>query len=224
VAEAGVHGTVFGLSGGLDSAVVAALCKKAFPDHCLGIIMPCFNSETDLEHAQLAAAEFQVPLQIVNLENTFTGLVKLLTGSQPSQEVDLSLVNIKPRLRMTVLYYYASKHNYLVAGTGNRSEISVGYFTKYGDGGVDILPLANLVKEQVRELAVYLGVPAVIIEKPPSGGLWPQQTDESELGVTYHELDTYLTTGQAVPRVKELVEMMIQRSVHKRCLPPSPEF
>lgn len=225
VMRAGLDGTVFGLSGGLDSAVVAALCKKAFPDHCLGVIMPCYSEEIDAKHAQLVAAQFQVQVKTVQLDPVFAGLVSLLTGNTRATEmVDLTLANIKPRLRMTVLYYFASKHNYLVVGSGNRSELTVGYFTKYGDGGADILPLANLVKEQVQELAGYLGVPSVVITKPPSGGLWPRQTDEAELGITYRELDTYLTTGRAAPEVKEMIESRIRRNAHKRCLPPVPEF
>ena len=125
---------------------------------------------------------------------------------------------------MLTLYYIANQLSYMVAGAGNRSELSVGYFTKYGDGGVDILPLGNLVKEEVRELAGFLGVPQPIIDKPPSAGLWEGQTDEEELGLSYEELDRYLLTGEVSGEVKERIESMITASAHKRLLPPVPDI
>jgi NAD+ synthase len=109
-------------------------------------------------------------------------------------------------------------------GTGNRSEISIGYFTKYGDGAADILPLGNLVKNQVRELAVYLDIPKEIIQKPPSAGLWVGQTDEEEMGITYDELDRYLLTGHAAAEVKKKIDTRITGSSHKRALPAVPPF
>jgi len=112
----------------------------------------------------------------------------------------------------------------MVAGAGNRSELSVGYFTKYGDGGVDILPLGNLVKGRVRELAIFLGIPQEIIDKPPSAGLWQGQTDEGELGLSYEELDRYLVTGEASNEVKRKIESMIAASDHKRQPPPVASF
>ena len=123
---------------------------------------------------------------------------------------------------MLTLYYLANRLGYLVVGTGNRSERCVGYFTKYGDGGVDILPLGNLVKNQVRELAKHLGVPDEVIEKPPSGGLWEGQTDEGEMGITYEELDRYLTGGEATEEVRRKVDAMISHSAHKRATPAIP--
>jgi NAD+ synthase len=123
---------------------------------------------------------------------------------------------------MVTLYYFANRLNYLVVGSSNKSELSVGYFTKYGDGGVDLIPLGNLVKSQVRDLATYLGIPREIIGKPPSAGLWPGQTDEGQLGLTYKELDRYLLTDEAERNIKEKVDSMMSRSEHKRCLPPIP--
>ena len=131
----------------------------------------------------------------------------------------LATANLKPRLRMTTLYAFANELDYRVLGTGNRSELAVGYFTKYGDGGADFLPLGDLVKGEVRDLARYLGVPERIITKPPSAGLWADQTDEAEMGLTYEELDAYLLTSEASPAVKAKVDAMHAASEHKRALP-----
>jgi NAD+ synthase len=179
VTKANAKGVIVGLSGGIDSACVAALCKKAFPDTTIGVIMPCFSNEQDREHAELVAKEFDVPFEIVNLENPFKTLFKSITGEDydKNKHKGLTVANIKPRLRMAVLYYFASKNNYLVAGTDNKSEEKIGYFTKYGDGGVDILPIVDLYKRDVRILAKQLGVPDEIITKKPSAGLWENQTD-----------------------------------------------
>ena len=220
---AGCHGVVVGLSGGLDSAVVAILCKKAFPETTLAVFMPCHSDKTDLEHAQLIARKYDIPLTTIVLDEVFDLLLKTLPkeGLDPRTQ-KLAQANIKPRLRMLTLYYLANRLNYLVVGAGNRSEIAVGYFTKYGDGGVDIVPLGNLVKSQVRELAHYLGIPKMIIEKPPSAGLWAGQTNEGELGITYDELDRYLTTQQASEEVCKRIETLAQASNHKRKPPPIP--
>ena len=121
---------------------------------------------------------------------------------------------------MMQLYYYAEKMNFLVCGTTNKTEIIQGYFVKYGDGGVDILPLGNLVKGQVRELARFLDVQQSIIDKPPSAGLWAGQTDEGELGLSYEEIDRYLLTGQAASEVRAKIEARIAASAHKNQLPP----
>jgi len=223
VAGARCKGVVFGLSGGLDSSVVGVLCKRALPDDSLGVIMPCYSSKTDIEHAQTVARKFQISTETITLEGAFDSLLKAF----PSGEYDvatkiLAEANVKVRLRMITLYYLANRLNYLVVGTGNRSEISVGYFTKYGDGGVDILPLGNLVKSQVRELAVHLGIPKEIMEKPPSAGLWAGQTDEGEMGITYEELDRYLTAGEAGEEIRKRVDAMMERSAHKRSTPAIP--
>jgi NAD+ synthase len=126
---------------------------------------------------------------------------------------------------MTSLYFIANSLNYLVAGTGNRSELTIGYFTKYGDGGVDLLPLGNLLKSEVRALARSLDVPASIIDKPPSAGLWLGQTDEAEMGFTYADLENYLTQGpEAVaPALAMRIERLVRASDHKRSLAPAPE-
>jgi NAD+ synthase len=125
---------------------------------------------------------------------------------------------------MITLYYLANRLRYLVVGTSNKSELSIGYFTKYGDGGADILPLGNLVKSQVRQLAIDLSIPEEIIAKPPSAGLWSGQTDEREMGITYQELDRYLTSGEAGAEIKKKVDAMVEGSAHKRSTPSIPPF
>ena len=223
VASAGGKGVVLGMSGGIDSSVAAALCKRAFPDATLGVIMPCHSMDIDREHAELVATKFNIPVKIVALDEVFDALIKAL----PAEGYDMTTRklaenNIKPRLRMVTLYYWANRLNYLVAGSSNRSELSVGYFTKHGDGGSDLIPLGNLTKRQVRELAEHLDIPREIIDTPPSAGLWDGQTDETELGLTYEELDRYLVTGKAEPKIKEKIDFKMSQSTHKRCLPPVP--
>ena len=220
VTAGGGRGAVFGLSGGIDSAVVAALAKQAYPHHTLGVVMPCHSDPRDAEDGALVAHHFDVPSATVDLAPVYDLLLLQLAGSSTDlPQSRLATANLKPRLRMTTLYAFANQLGYRVLGTGNRSELAVGYFTKYGDGGVDLLPLGNLVKSEVRDLARSLGVPARIITKPPSAGLWADQTDEAEMGLTYEELDAYLLTGAASPAVKAKVDAMNAASEHKRALP-----
>jgi NAD+ synthase len=217
VEEAGAEGVVLGLSGGVDSSLTAALAQKALGDKVLGLLMPCHSDPTDLEHARLLATKFGIETEYVDLGPVFDRLMAFLPrGSH------LAVANLKPRLRMATLYYFANSRNYLVAGSGNRSEITIGYFTKYGDGGADLLPLGDLLKYQVRELAHELGVPEEIIAKPPSAGLWPGQTDEGEMGITYDELDRTISalekgdTSGCDEAVLERVKAMRAASEHKR--------
>ncbi|OCL25689.1 NAD(+) synthase [Orenia metallireducens] len=223
VTEAGCNGAVIGLSGGIDSAVTATLCKKAFPDNTLGVIMPCYSDPQDALDAQAVAEEFDISYKVVDLSSTFDQLLESIEG-KADVEKSMAVANIKPRLRMTTLYYHASINNSLVVGTDNRSELKVGYFTKFGDGGIDIAPLGNLVKLEVREVAKLLGVPERIITKAPSAGLWGGQTDESEMGITYEELDKYILTGEAEPRVKEVVDDLAAKNAHKLKSIPIPSF
>jgi len=137
----------------------------------------------------------------------------------------LPLANTKPRLRMTTLFFVANSLNYLVAGTGNRSEIAIGYYTKYGDGGVDLLPIGKLLKSEVRAMARELDVPERVITKAPSAGLWLGQTDEQEMGFTYADLEHYLMDGpDAVsPALAMRIERLMRTSDHKRTVAPTPD-
>ncbi len=220
VLAAGCKGVVAGMSGGLDSSVVVVLCHYAFPQSMFGLLMPCHSSREDEEHARAVANKFSIPTKTVVLDTVFDTLLKALPGDRVEPSIKrLAEANLKARLRMLTLYYFANQLKYMVVGAGNKTELSVGYFTKYGDGGVDILPLGNLVKGQVRELAILLDIPQEIINKPPSAGLWPRQTDEGELGLSYEEFDRYLVSGEASNEVKRKIESMIAASDHK-CLPP----
>jgi NAD+ synthase len=221
VEKACAKGVVVGLSGGVDSSVVVVLCKLALKDKVLGIIMPCYNDLKDEEDVKLLALKFNIKTERIVLNSVYDELLRILPHSNR-----VAQANLKARLRMLTLYYFANKFNYLVAGTGNKSELMVGYFTKYGDGGVDILPLGGLLKSQVLELAKELEIPPKIINKVPSAGLWKGQTDEDELGITYKELDKILlsmekeTNFDIVPALKNKVEKMIKHSAHKRNSPP----
>lgn len=218
----GLRGFVVGLSGGIDSAVTAALAVEAVgADNTRGILMPCHSQPEDARYAKLLADELGIRTQTIDL----TSVCNMLEGILPPGPA-LARANLRPRLRMTVLYYVAQSNDCLVAGTGNKPEMMVGYFTKYGDGGVDIEPLGALYKHEVRELAKVLGVPQPIIDRPPTAGLWPGQTDEGEMGVTYDELDAVLDAMETGSRpvvsdeVIARVERMMAASAHKRALPP----
>ena len=225
VTSAGGKGVVLGLSGGVDSSVAAVLCQRAFPQSMLGVIMPCYSTEEDIEHARLVAKQFSISAQTVVLDAPYDTLLKVLPENQADPDVSrLAKANIKARLRMLTLYYFANRLNYLVVGSSNRSELAVGYFTKYGDGGVDILPSGNLLKRQIKELAQHLGIPQPIIDKPPSAGLWEGQTDEEELGAGYNQIDLYLASGEASAALNQKLEAMISASQHKRQPPPIAEF
>lgn len=221
--DAGAGGLVFGLSGGVDSAVVGRLCRQAFREQHLALIMPLHSDPQDLEDARLVARTFDLRTQMVDLGPVYERLVEIVGESaDPGGAPNLPLANIKPRLRMTTLYYHANKLDYLVCGTGNRSELMLGYFTKYGDGGVDLLPLGNLLKSDVREIAEHLDVPPRVLAKPPSAGIWRGHTDERELGFTYEELDAYLRTGEGSEEVARKVEGRRRANAHKLRTPKMP--
>ncbi len=216
---AGCEGVVLGISGGIDSAVVAGLAVRAFPGHTLGVIMPCESLPEDIEHGHLVAQKYGFELKVIDLLPIYKMFTELL-GEEEGPRSGLARANIKPRLRMITLYYYAQKRNYLVLGTENKSELTIGYFTKYGDGGSDLLPIGGLVKSQVKELARHLEVPEVIIDKPPSAGLWEGQTDEGEIGLSYEELDRFILSGQASERVRNKIQHLARISQHKLQPPP----
>ena len=221
VSGAGCKGVTLGMSGGIDSSVLAVICQRAFPENTLGIIMPCYSDHQDKSHAEKLAEKFGIQTREVVLDGAFDTLLEALPAYNPNPEISRAArANLKARLRMITLYYTAQKLNYLVAGSSNRCEITIGYFTKYGDGGVDIMPLGNLVKSDIREIATYLDIPRTIIDKPPSAGLWAGQTDEEEMGVSYEVLDGYIRTGKAPDDTKSRIESMVAASNHKRSMPP----
>lgn len=222
VKEAKVNGLLVGVSGGLDSAVVAELIKRAFPVDSLGVIMPCKSNPADIHHAKEVVASCKIKSITVDLTGTHNQLFsEIKTGIVESDawhkgNAQLADANLRARLRMSTLYTLATNYNYLVVGTDNASEWHTGYFTKYGDGGVDILPIVSLTKQEVRELAEFLHVPKAIIQKKPSADLWEGQTDEAEMGTTYEKIDTYLKGGEIPAKDKEIIEALHKRTEHKR--------
>ncbi len=223
LSAAHADGWVVGLSGGIDSAVVAALCQRATPGGVLAVWLPCHSLAEDEQFARMAAQSIGLDLQTVDLGPVYDAFLAVLPPG-----VDMARANLKPRLRMSALYFLAQTHNDLVAGTGNKPETTVGFFTKHGDGGVDIKPLGELLKCEVRGLAGVLGIPEAIIVRPPTPGLWPGQTDEGEMGITYAELDAILLAWERgespdlPPDRVAHVERMMGRTAHKRL--PSPVF
>lgn len=225
VTEAGVKGLLVGLSGGLDSAVVSHLIKRAFPDNSLAVIMPIHSNPNDIEHALKVAESCGIKHTTVNLTETHNIMIDSIKQATPigdwnEQNERIADANLRARLRMSTLYTIATHYNYLVVGTDNAAEWFTGYFTKFGDGGVDIQPIIDLTKREVAELATYLGVPPEVIDKQPSADLWIGQTDEEEMGTSYDMIDNYLD-GIAIPdEDRELIEQMHKRTAHKRQIAP----
>lgn len=219
LASAGAQGIVYGNSGGKDSALVGILCKLACPD-TVGLILPCRsqrNYEQDLRDAQEVAAAFGITTQIVDLQAVWAELERTVrTATAPTEA---ALANLAPRLRMTVLYAVAASEGRLVAGTGNRSEIHLGYFTKWGDGACDFNPIADLTVTEIYEFLRFLNAPACVLEKAPSAGLFDGQTDEGELGISYAKVDTFLLGGSVTDAERALIERYHKASAHKRSLP-----
>lgn len=225
---------VIGISGGLDSAVSARLAAEAVgKENVYGLILPdALTPKEELEDAQRVAQWLGIEHRVITLDP----LLSAFRAAQPAED-RLLLGNAKARLRMLLLHAEAGRRAALVLGTGNKSEILVGYFTKFGDGGVDVQPIGDLYKTQVRLLARHLGVPERILTKPPTAGLWKGQTDEAELGLTYETLDRILlglelrlpldaiaTTVGVRREQAERVESMRRRSQHKRRMPMIPKI
>ena len=216
LAEAHADGIVFGNSGGKDSALVGILCKAAC-DNTLGVIMPCASTQNygqDKDDGNALAARFGIECRTVDLTAVREAELKALEGAAALN--DMALTNIAPRLRMATLYAIAAAENRLVAGTGNRSEIHLGYFTKWGDGASDLNPISDLCATEVFEFLRYLNAPASIVEKAPSAGLYEGQTDEKELGVSYAAVDAYLLRGDVNEHDKAIIDRYHSRSAHKR--------
>ncbi len=214
--ESGAKGIVYGNSGGKDSALVGILCKAAC-DNTVGIILPCTskrNYDKDTDDAKEVAARYNIEIRTVDLTPVKEAELKALDGVATLNAA--ALANIAPRLRMLTLYAVAAAENRLVAGTGNRSEAYVGYFTKWGDGAHDFNPIADLTVTDIYEFLRYLDAPKCVIEKAPSAALFDGQTDETEMGVTYAELDAYLSGGDIPAKQKQTIERMHRISQHKR--------
>lgn len=228
VGESGARGLILGISGGIDSAVTAALAARAFPENSLGLLLPCHSNKNDIADAVSLVNQIGMRYHIIYLDGIYDDFLKMMRvyPEQALSAVQERTVetNIKPRLRMTTLYYMAGLLNYLVLGTSNKSEIAVGYATKWGDNAVDLQLLGDLYKSEVYALARELQIPAGIISKPPSAGLWEGQTDEGEMGFTYGELETYLRTGHGDDSVIERIQCMHAISAHKRRTPPIPDL
>jgi NAD+ synthase len=220
VDRTGTKGLIVGVSGGLDSAVVAALIKRAMPDGSMGLILPCHSAPEDCQDARLVCEAFDLTYGELDLTPAHQAILEPTLRLLPHEGARRSAdANLRARLRMCTLYTAANALGYLVVGTDNAAEYWTGYFTKYGDGGCDLLPLAQFTKAEVRKLADFLGVPAHIIHKTPSAGLWPGQTDEAEMGVSYTDIDGYLQ-GAALPG--EIVEKLLslhRQTEHKRRTP-----
>lgn len=216
LAKSGAKGIVYGNSGGKDCTLVSYLAKLA-TDNVTGLIMPCESSRNygiDREHALLIAKQKNIHTIEVDLTETKQALRKAVVSEVG--DCEMAYANMNPRLRMATLYSYAYKHGYLVAGTGNKSEAMMGYFTKWGDGAYDFNPIADLTVAEVYELLRYLNAPAEIIDKAPSAGLYEGQTDEQEIGLSYAEIDDYLLYGKGEAATVEKIKRIIDRTAHKR--------
>lgn len=216
VQSAGVKGIVYGNSGGKDSALVGILCKAACVN-TLGVIMPCASKRNfgeDRTDGIAVAEQFSIETRLIDLTEQREKAVAALEEITDLNAAALS--NLAPRLRMMTLYAIAAAEGRLVAGTGNKSERYMGYFTKWGDGACDFNPIADLTATEVFEFLRYLNAPANIVEKAPSAGLYEGQTDEADMGVTYAAIDAYLATGTGTPHDCQIIEHYHKNSEHKR--------
>lgn len=234
--EIGLNGFVIGISGGIDSAVTATLAVKAAgPENVTGLITPGASSKKEnMEDAKHLADELGIEYYKIDIEPVVDAV-----QSQTPYEVDqVSTGNIRARTRMIYEYMAANEEDKMVLGTGNRTELLIGYFTKHGDGAADLLPIADLYKTQVKRLAEHLGIDQKFIQKPPTAGLWEEQTDEDELGASYDIIDTILRKlldeNKGVEEAAQDLEIeesevrrfkqMYENSAHKREMPESPEL
>ncbi|MEM1539852.1 MAG: NAD+ synthase [Candidatus Bathyarchaeia archaeon] len=233
VEKAEANGVVLGLSGGIDSSTVAALSAKAIGGRrVLGLMLPekeTYNPK-DMEHARHVAEKFGLKAEVIDITPALEALQKTLPIFDAEDK--LSRGNLKARMRMLYIYYYANKLNLIVCGSSDKSETMIGYFTKWGDIAADISPIMDLYKTQVKKLARHLGIPKEIVEKPPSPALWPGQTAEEELGIRYETLDLILyglehfmkteDIAEQLDLQKDLVEKVKERwlkTEHKRRMP-----
>ncbi len=223
------HGVIFGLSGGIDSAVIATLCAKFVKEKSLALIMPSskITPTSDTDDAIKIVDSSHLEYKLIDIGFIHKEYSKYIESNP------LALGNLGARIRSNILYYYANARNYLVLGCGDRSEFLIGYFTKYGDGAADLLPIASLYKTQIRELAKFLGISQTIISKPSGPRLWEEHTAEGEIGLSYEEIDSILycvfDMNLSVEETSKLTEIPIsnvdkiyqmhKRSEHKRITP-----
>lgn len=240
--EAGSDRFVLGLSGGIDSAVVCGLCARAVgPNRVLAVIMPSSSISQDAIEAQKVADAFGIRLTTIDLtavadavfaampteEELYSGILQEDIPPGSEARLQLARANVRPRSRMITNYYLANLSRGIVVGTGNKTEYMIGYSTKYGDAGVDLAPLLDLYKFEVRAVARAIGVPESVITRPPSAGLWEGQTDEDEIGITYDDLDRTLMamesgdTSSIDPDLLAKVSQKIASSAHKRAAVPA---
>ena len=231
----GVEGVVIGLSGGIDSALTARLARDALgASAVLGVLLPDRSYPDPLrKETEGFARDLGIETQTVPIETLETPF----HSSFPEVSDRLTWGNVKARLRMIVLYTISRERRRRVVGTGNKSEILLGYFTKYGDGGADLIPIGDLYKTQVGELAEALELPRVIRDRPPTAGLWEGQTDEAELGLPYHDIDQILfgleqlRTEEEIAKETKLpldtvrgVAQRVSTNRHKRRVAPIPKI
>lgn len=193
VRKSGAKGGVVAFSGGVDSSLVLNLSKKALGKNLIALIMPedGVTPEKDLKDALKLVKKLKVNFEIIEINSFVENFFKVLKRGG-RKEKRYSIYNLKPRIRMIINYMYANALNYLVIGTSNKTELLLGYGTKYGDLAADIYPIGDLYKTQVWQIAEYVGIPTSIVKKVPSAGLWKGQTDEEEIGYTYHQIDSVL--------------------------------
>ena len=212
---------VLGLSGGVDSSLVAAIAKKAVgKDKLFCYALDIESNPADVEDAKKVAKELDLNLEVINLSKTYHSYLEDLKGDN---FIRLTKSNLKVRMRMVALFAFAQEKSGLVLGTDNMDERYVGYFTKYGDGAADVLPIVYLTKKEVREAAELYGLSSLLANRIPSAGLFEGQTDETEMGVKYEDLDNYLLGGKVEKSVEERIEYLHKISEHKRLPIPTPK-
>jgi NAD+ synthase len=238
VENAQAKGVVLGLSGGVDSGTIAALCSRAVgADNVLGLMLPEKEnySQKDIQDAEVVADLFKFKMQLCDMSQALGSFYKSIPIFDTQDR--LSKGNLKARTRMVFLYYYANKQNRIVCGSSDKSETMMGYFTKWGDAAADITPILDLYKTQVRKLALHLGIPRELALKPSTPGLWPNQTAESELGIKYEVLDLILYGLERFMATEEIAQQLdIEKATvdsvkvrwlaneHKRRMPIAPKL
>ena len=212
---------VLGLSGGVDSSLVAAIARKAVgKDKLFCYALDIESNPADVEDAKKVANELDLNLEVINLSKTYHSYLEDLNGDN---FIRLTKSNLKVRMRMVALFAFAQEKFGLVLGTDNMDEKYVGYFTKYGDGAADVLPIVYLTKSEVIEAAKLYGLSSLLANRTPSAGLFEGQTDETEMGVKYADLDNYLLGGKVEKSVEERIEYLHKISEHKRNPIPTPK-